>query len=180
MPNVFVLCTGRCGSATFAHACDHATNYTTGHETRAHVVGPDRLDYPANHIEVDNRLAWFLGRLDRAYGDSAYYVHLTRDPESVAQSLSIRTGMCSLVNAYARGIAIRGDAGDPLATARDLVSTMTANIETFLRGRSNVMRFPMESADDLFPHFWQWIGAEGDIASARAEWSVAHNHSIGV
>jgi hypothetical protein len=63
----------------------HATNYTAGHETRSDVVD-GRLDYPDAHIEADNRLAWFLGSLDRHYGDEPCYVHLSRDPADVAAS----------------------------------------------------------------------------------------------
>jgi len=66
--HVFVLCTGRCGSVSFAKACGHFTNYTAGHDTNRQ-PGPARLDYSARHIEIDNRLAWFLGGLDERYGD---------------------------------------------------------------------------------------------------------------
>lgn len=55
--NVFVLCTGRCGSMTFAEACSHAVNYTTGHESGRHRRYD--LKYPADHIEVDNRFPQF-------------------------------------------------------------------------------------------------------------------------
>ena len=83
--NVFVLCTGRCGSVTFARACRFIDNYTAGHET-AHGYN---LEYPDRHIEVDNRLSWFLGRLDERYPD-AYYVHLLRRREDVVQSFARR------------------------------------------------------------------------------------------
>lgn len=83
---VFVLNTGRCGSMTFARACEHLTNFTAGHETRARVVGFEaRMDYPNWHIEVDNRLTWFLGPLSQRYPD-AFYVHLRRDSEAVINS----------------------------------------------------------------------------------------------
>lgn len=84
--NVFVLSTGRCGSTTVARAFSHATNYTSGHETRSHLLS-GRLEYPRDHIESDNRLSWFLGSLDRRYGNDAWWVHLTRDEERVADSL---------------------------------------------------------------------------------------------
>ena len=63
--NVFVLTTGRSGSLTFAEACRHITNFSCGHETRVGLIGAERLAYPDQHIEVDNRLAWFTGRLER-------------------------------------------------------------------------------------------------------------------
>ena len=62
---------------------------TVGHESRRDVVD-DRLNYPANHIEVDNRLSWFLGSLERQYGADAFYVHLVRDPNEVVESLLAR------------------------------------------------------------------------------------------
>ena len=63
--NVFVLNTGRCGSVTFIEACRHIHHYSAAHESRATYIGEQRLAYAANHIEADNRLCWFLGRLDK-------------------------------------------------------------------------------------------------------------------
>jgi hypothetical protein len=167
--NVFVLTTGRSGSLTFAWACSHITNYTTGHESRRSVVGPARLAYPDRHIEVDNRLAWFLGRLGEANGDEARYVHLLRDPEAVAQSYA-RRWQAPLIRTYRRGILFEiDDDADRLAVARDLVSTLTANIEAFLATRRHVMRIRIEEAAAVFPDFWKWIRAEGDLAAALAE-----------
>ena len=36
--NVFVLCTGRCGSTTFTQACQHIQNYTASHESKISVT----------------------------------------------------------------------------------------------------------------------------------------------
>ncbi len=44
--NVFVLTTGRSGSLTFAEACRHISNYSSGHETRVGLIGAERLAYP--------------------------------------------------------------------------------------------------------------------------------------
>ena len=67
-------------------------NYTAGHESRATRIGSDRFAYPPNHIEVDNRLAWMLGRLEQSFGKDAFYVHLKRKPEAVARSRESFTG----------------------------------------------------------------------------------------
>jgi hypothetical protein len=69
---VFVLCTGRCGSMTFTRACQHMTNFTAGHESRKRFLFGEKLSYPRNHIEADNRLSWCLGVLNDRYGASAY------------------------------------------------------------------------------------------------------------
>jgi hypothetical protein len=39
------------------------------------------------------------------------------------------------------------------------------------------MNFQLENAQDDFRMFWQWIGAEGDLDRALAEWELRHNAS---
>jgi len=82
---IFVLCTGRCGSMTFAKACSHITNYTSAHESGRYVD----WSYQDNHIEVDNRLSWFLGTLAERYPDSMF-VHLSRNRDAVIESFTRR------------------------------------------------------------------------------------------
>jgi hypothetical protein len=174
--NVFVLGTGRCGSLTFARACGHIANYTSGHESRAGMLGPARLAYPADHVESDNRLAWFLGRLDREFPSDVFYVHLRRDRLAVARSYAVRLQAGMIIPAYARGIYLGlPESAAPLDVALDYVDTVTANIELFLRDRSNSMTLAIESAKQDFPAFWQHIGAAGDLAGALAEFDTAYN-----
>lgn len=94
MTNVFALTAGRTGSTTFIEACQHATNYTAAHESGKGIVLADRLRFPDQHIEADNRLTWFLGPLGERYPD-AIYVHLVRDREAVARSWA-RPGLSRL------------------------------------------------------------------------------------
>ena len=102
--NVFVLNSGRCGSMTFIRACRHIRNYSAGHESRVQLLGEQRLAYAPDHIEADNRLCWLLGRLDAAYGEHAYYVHLSREPAATAVSSTRSAGTSppAAVTAFAR------------------------------------------------------------------------------
>jgi hypothetical protein len=176
--NVFVLNSGRCGSMTFIRACRHIRNYSAGHESRVQLLGGQRLAYPPNHIEADNRLCWFLGRLDAAYGERAYYVHLSRDSAATATSLAQRSRF-GIMRAYREGILLhdRPRASD-LALAEDYLQTVQANIELFLRSKPHQMRFRLERARQDFRRFWDWIGADGDFDAALAEWSFAHNAGL--
>lgn len=176
--NVFVLCTGRCGSMTFARACGHFDNYTSAHESRCGRLGPERLAYPARHIEVDNRLSWLLGRLDAAFGDEAAYVHLVRDPAAVAASFVERVDR-GIMRAYRHDGILLGLApdADPLDVAADYVATVNANVALFLRNKSRRMTFRLEQAESDFPVFCQMIGATGDLAAARATFGTHHNAS---
>jgi hypothetical protein len=173
--NVFILNAGRSGSKTFARACSHATNYTSAHESRSGLLGEAHFDYPDNHIESDNRLSWLLGRLDRRFGDRAFYVHLVRDVAPVAASWAKRshTGM---MNAYRHAILWHcpKDA-TPLEVALDYCDTVAENIRLFLRDKTNCMELRLEEAHGRFPEFWRRIGAEGDLDAALAEFGVRHN-----
>lgn len=173
--NVFVLTSGRSGSLTFAEACRHIDNYSTGHETRVGLVGEDRLAYPERHIEIDNRLAWFLGRLERRFGDDAFYVHLQRDLEATAAS-HVKRWSKPAMRSYRQGILWDVDPeADRMALARDLVDTMDSNIELFLRDKSRTMHIDIETASQSFPELWERIGAEGDLEAALHELTVRHH-----
>jgi hypothetical protein len=175
--NVFVLSTGRCGSTTFIQACRHASNYTSAHESRWGLLGPARLGYPDNHIEADNRLSWFLGRLDQAFGKDAAYVHLKRDRIETARSF-VRRYDRGIINAYRQALLVR-DAGRDHAmdVALDYCDTVNGNIEAFLKDKPRSMTILLEQARETFPHFWDLIGAEGDLSAALREWETRHNAS---
>lgn len=169
--NVFVLSTGRAGTHTFARACSHLTSHTSAHESRWGLLGRPRLDYPPGHIEVDNRLSWYLGRLHRRYGDDAFYVHMVRDREAVADSfMKRRLKRLSIIRAYAYGVVAHEKADR--AAAADLWDTVTANVRLFLADRPNAMEIRLAEAKERFPEFLERIGAEGDLDAATAEWDV--------
>lgn len=177
--NVFVLGTGRCGTTAVAEACKHLTNYTAGHETRTRLVGVERLSYPDRHVEVDNRLAWFLGGLDQRYGHEPLYVHLRRDPEKVARSFLQRwdTPPVSIIKAFHQSLLVHGrpwPEDQRLDVCRYYVETVTANIELFLRDKPNQMTVWLEEAADWFPAFWNRIGGRGDLDASMAEFGKQH------
>ncbi|MEN8108254.1 MAG: hypothetical protein ABFS22_09630 [Pseudomonadota bacterium] len=173
--NVFILNTGRCGSVTFIRACQHISNYTAGHETRSNRIGDAHFNYPDNHIEADNRLAWFLGRLDRAYGDNAIYVHLRRDPDATARSYVKRYGG-GIIRTYRKSILMgRPDISDPMTVSQDFLDTVTSNIELFLRDKSQVIDFSLENTHQDFRKFFNVIKAKGDLNAALSEWDSSYN-----
>jgi hypothetical protein len=173
--NVLVLTAGRTGSLTFAEACRHITNFTTGHETRVGLLGANRLAYPDRHIEVDDRLAWFPGRLEDAFGDRAFYVHLRRDERATAESRVKRWNKPAM-RAYRDGILWDVDASvERIDLALDLVRTVDRNIEHYLRDKTKTMRIDIETAATTFPEFWERIGAEGDLEAALRELQTHHH-----
>ena len=175
--NIFILNTGRCGSTTFIRACQHITNYTSAHESLLTETGASRLNYANNHIEADNRLSWFLGRLDETFGDNAFYVHLSRKPEETADSFSRRIDF-GILKAYEQGILFHRQ---HRLTARDIaidyIDTVESNIRLFLKDKSNTMDISLETIKTDFAEFWKRINAQGDLEKALKELEINYNAS---
>jgi len=174
--NVFVLCGGRCGSVTFAKACSHITNFTSGHETKAGKYGAEHFQYAENHIEVDNRLSWFLGMLDECYGDRAYYVHLVRDSNEVAASFMKRWGL-GIISAYRGAMIQRSSMVEDKGIVLDYCETVGSNIRLFLKDKTKKLDIRLEEVKVRFPIFWKEIGAEGDLGKAIKEFDIRYNRS---
>ncbi len=180
--HVFVLTVGRSGSNTFAQACSHISNYSSGHETRSWEIGPSRFDYPNGHIEVDNKLSWMLGQLDEKYGDDAFYVHLNRNKAQVVESWDQRWNLSfSNIRFFTEGVLsnvpeLLSDT-DRLVVGAHHYDTVNANIRLFLKDKSNVLTVHLEDIENDFVRFWHEIAAEGDLDNALAEFNVRHNHT---
>ncbi len=174
--NIFILNSGRCGSTTFMQACLHIDNYSAAHESLVKQTGAARLNYPAWHIESDNRLAWLLGRLEQSYGKNAFYVHLSRDIERTAASFERRYDY-GIMKAYREGILLDDQAATPAKDlALDYLHTVESNIQLFLKDK-DYMPFRLEQAKTDFQQFWQRIGAKGNLEAALAQWDINHNAS---
>ena len=179
---VFILCTGRTGSAAIINACKHIENFSSAHESRTSKWGQDRFNYPDNHIEADNRLAWHLGQLHQLYGNDPFYVHLTRDRDKVAQSFMRRFYIPeSIIDAYCEGIKmtppekLRKEAR--LQACYDYIDTVNSNIKHFMSDKQNVMKIRLENIEDDFTAFWRKIGANGNLEHALMEFKEKHNSS---
>jgi hypothetical protein len=183
MTNVFVLGPGRCGTVTFARACEHIGGFTSGHETRARQIGEARFDYPDDHIEVDNRLSWFLGGLARRFDDdSTLYVHLTRERSAVVESFERRWDSAfraSIIRAFGHGIVSRSadwSVDERRAVCGFYVDTVNQNVAEFVAGRRSIA-LQLELLDEQFVPFAERIGGLVDADAALAELRVRHNSS---
>ena len=137
---IFVLSPQRCGSVSFSKACRNIINYTSGHETRKEL----KFNYPDNHIEIDNRLALFLGRLEKNYKDEAIYVHLKRDPQKVANSCLNRYNT-GIMRAYHKRILLFKPNASKFDICLDYVNTINSNIDAFLKDKSKVLEVNIEN-----------------------------------
>lgn len=176
---VFVLTTGRAASKTFAQACQYIDGMTSAHESNCGQV-LSRLDYPDNHIEIDNRLVWFLGGMDKRYQDSdTFYVYLTRDNEKVVESYLSRWHLSvSIVRAFYHGILMipkKPDIGTARESCRLFVQTVDENIRYFLGNRSNGSHVGVENLEQGFFKFMEKADLSGDKQALIKAISSVHN-----
>ncbi|MBX2845064.1 MAG: hypothetical protein KTR13_02535 [Saprospiraceae bacterium] len=179
---VFILSTGRCGSTSIVEACKYITNFSSGHETLAKELGQGRFDYADQHIESDNRLSWHLGQLHAHFGDEAFYVHLIRDREAVAQSFMKRYFQpSSVIDAFSEGIRMTPpqnlSPADRLQLCYDYIDTVNANIAHFISNKRNQQTIHLETIRTDFPIFWSSIQAEGSLEKALEAFQQSHNAS---
>ena len=108
-------------------------------------------------------------------------MHLTRDPEAVAASFAARAGQ-GILRAYRTDILARSRARAPgrplIEECRDYVATVTANIEAYLAGKSHVLPMALETIEDDFETFADWIGCGGDLTAARQAIRIRHNATV--
>ena len=180
--NIFILCTGRCGSMSISRACKDLENFSSGHETRISMLGVERLNFPSNHIEADNRLSWFLGRLDAKYGNDAFYVHMTRDPIETAKSYNRRWyHVGSIVRSYTEGILTKPlqlvSSNDLLKYSEDYCTTVNENIVHFLKDKDKKCVIRLEHLESDFLKFWDLIEAKGNKSKALEALNQKHNKS---
>ncbi|MFT4731593.1 MAG: hypothetical protein ACI89W_000603 [Gammaproteobacteria bacterium] len=178
MSNVFILCAGRTASTALTAACTHITNFSSAHESRVNQLSSTKLDYPTQHIEIDNRLIWFGAALDNKYGDSAKYVHLTRDKHKVAASYAERWNLSeSIVKAYGHGILMKPKIAksERLDICLDYVEFVESQIELFLKDKPNYIKISVEELSTGYAQLFDFIGAEGDLNAGLNEFEKKHN-----
>jgi hypothetical protein len=140
------------------------------------LLGDARFQYPENHIEADNRLSWFLGKLDKHFGKDAMYVHLTRNNQETAKSYAKRYG--GIFGAYKTAILLGlPRSTNALSVSLDYCETVNSNIELFLKDKPNWMSFTLETAKADFQEFWERSGAEGDLEAALTTFDMPSNAS---
>lgn len=179
---VFVTGAGRCGTLTFAKACEASvqalggvTGPTVAHEGSLDKAAP--WTYPDNHIEVDCRLVWHAHYLLEAYPD-AYWVVLDRDRDAIAASWAKKGDLRAAFSMLAH-------AGGPRASADLYVGFVYQYLDRlFPQGRSRTawgysgtpylwLTTPIANEEAL--EAWDEIGMGGDLGAFLRTLTRVHN-----
>jgi len=131
--NVFFISPGRTGTTTISIAFSCVDGFTSLHESRVNFLGDERVDYPSNHFECDNRLVWFLPRLTKKYSQTSILVIVNREKLKIASSYNQRWGGIGIMRAYSQGILMRHLKDNNLDVCMDYVDNVYEQLE-FVKG----------------------------------------------
>ncbi|MBO7922675.1 hypothetical protein J5X92_10635 [Alteromonas sp. K632G] len=175
--NIFVLSAGRAASTTFARACVYIDNYSCAHESNAQMLFPQRMTYPNNHIEVDNRLVWFLPLIESYSKGETYFVYLKKDLDKIAHSYELRWGLReSIVKAFGHGILMRPKIShlERIDICRSYTQFCEESILSFISDKRSIT-IEVDNIKEGFDQFFDDIGACGDKEAALEELSIKYN-----
>lgn len=127
--NVFFISPGRTGTTTISVAFSCITGFTSLHESRVKFLGDERVNYPTNHFECDNRLVWFLPRLSKKYAESSILVIVNREKLKIASSYNQRWGGIGIMRAYSQGILMRHLNENNLEVCKDYVDNVYEQLD---------------------------------------------------
>jgi hypothetical protein len=165
---VFVTGTGRCGTTTFYHACQHIKNFTSGHETSRRLLRVPR--FPDQHIECSYLVVPWIPHLIERYPDSRW-VHLIRDREACVHSMA--TIAPKRQNGWACIWYLVGKNRHDRRSAELFYASTNALIKALIPPGSMTLR--LEEAGLRWAEFWEWIGAEGNFQASLGEWGRKYN-----
>lgn len=160
--NVFILSPGRTATVSIAEALKSIDSYTSSHESRVKYLGDDRVDYPINHFECDNRLVWFLPRLTEKYGKNSVLVKINRERHSVAKSYNKRWGGVRIMKAYSQGILMRKLDENNINVCKDYVDNSYEHIEYFAKDWQYYLEIDLENKEEGINKLFDIIGCSGE------------------
>jgi hypothetical protein len=170
---IFILSTGRTGTTTLYKACRHIKNYTCGHESNRKKWYS--LEYPDNHIEIDNRLSWFKPELEKNY-PTAMFVHLTRNTPDVINSFKKRSDR-GIIKSFIEGVLQSKEENmSDLEIELSIIRYIQCINKMCTSGRVPFL-FDIKKYYCFFPQFCEWINANVDMNKALKEFETHYNKS---
>lgn len=139
---------GRTATTSLSQVLGDIEGFTSAHESRCNFLGCDRIDYPAYHIECDNRLVWFLPRLTKKYCNDSILVIIKRDREAIANSYFKRFFKINIMTAYSQGILMRDFKDNDLEVCFDYVDNVYEHLDYFATNWQHVIYLDISSPQE--------------------------------
>lgn len=169
---IFVTGPGRCGSATFYHACRHIENYSCDHESKSGRLTIGNWEFPDNHIEVASNLLLGLPILKKEYPDALWFF-LDRNWMNCIQSLT--TEAKRSMEIFARQWWYIPDSADfKIEISATAYYRFCVNqFQAFEPKKSRFLTIDTIKPD--FKRFWKETKAKGNLTAALAEFDRHYN-----
>lgn len=158
--NVFFISPGRTGTTTISIAFSCVDGFTSLHESRVKLLGDERVNYPTNHFECDNRLVWFLPRLTKKYSRSSILVIVTREKSKIANSYNQRWGGIGIMRAYSQGILMRHLNENNLDVCADYVDNVYEQLDFAKKEWAKVITLDLDNPKEGVVELLNNIGKE--------------------
>ena len=176
--NVFFISPGRTATTALAHAFQCVENYTSLHESRVQLLGEQRLAFPENHFEFDNRLIFFLADLTQKYAPAnGILVIVNRDHEMIAKSYNKRWAKINIMKAWSQGIHLRGLAQNNYEVALDFVKYCYRQLDYFRGEWEQVIEINIDSPYSGVNKLLTLLGHEEHIDDV-CRYLSEHRHNL--
>ena len=136
---VFFISPGRTATTTLAKSFGQIKSLTSGHESNVKNRLGDRVIYPDNHVEADNRLLFFMPQLTERYGETELLVIIERNRAEIANSYRKRWWKFNLPKIFAQGILMRDVKENDDKLVDDMVDWAYEQIHYFSKDWKNVI-----------------------------------------
>ena len=146
--NVFIISPGRTATTSLSHTFSHLNQHTSGHETRTKFLGDDRVKFDENHVECDNRLAWFMPRLTAKYNQTGLLIIVRRDVQKIAKSYDKRWYKINITKAYSQGILMRDLEENSVEVCADFATNIYEQLDFAAGSWTHVVELDLEAPEE--------------------------------
>lgn len=176
--NVFFISPGRTATTTFANAFQCIEGYTSLHESQVQRLGEDRIAYPENHLEFDNRLVFFLADLTQKYATSGgVLVIVHRDHHLVAKSYNQRWSKINIMKAWSQGVHLRDLSQNTFDVALDFVKYCYRQLDYFKPEWQHVVEIDLNNPENGIKELLK-IMEQSQYADEVCQYLAQNHHNL--
>lgn len=170
MKNIFIISPGRTATYAMSKAFSNVSDYTCAHESRVGFFNDQRINYPDNHIELDNRLSFYLPQLTRKYSKkNSLLVIVNRDRNSIAKSYNKRWRKINIMKAFSQGIHMNDLQSNNIDVCLAYVNYIYETIDYFKPQWDNVLEIEFSDLNFGIEQILKKINKINDLENVLEE-----------
>lgn len=170
MKNVFIISPGRTATSAMSKALSHVSGFTSLHESRVSFLQDERINYPNFHIELDNRLSFYMPQLTKKYSKKeSLLVIINRDRKSIAESYNKRWRKINIMKAFSQGIHMRNLNSNNIDVCLAYVNYVYETLDYFKNDWDNVLEVDFSNLNAAITQILKRINKIEDLDNVLNE-----------